>query len=368
MKKRITIDARWLLGGIGAYIEHLLEGFAQSSNGFTIEAITRPQHAKTVAQWCDHLRIVDIPIYTLAEQVAIPRAAKEADLLHIPHYNAPLLHRGKLLVSIHDVIHLTDPAYRKNPGIQLYAKPMLRLAARKADHIITVSDYSKAQIVEHLGVPSEKVTTIHRVVNEQFCCFDRKGAADTVFGELQIKQPYVLYVGNLKPHKNVSVLLRAFALLRKRIETPLQLVVLGEDEKWAKPIFEEAGVLGIENEAHFIPQVSRELLPKLYAAASLLVMPSRVEGFGLPVLEAMASGTPVVCSNAASLPEVAGNAALYFDPSNFEELAGAIKRVLDSKDLQDDLRKKGLLRAEQLAWKKSVEKHLQVYEQLLRDE
>ena len=121
MKKQITIDARWLRGGIGTYTEHLLEGLAQSRNGFEVSAITTTENLNRVSQWCHRLRTVNSPIYSVAEQLKIPFAARGADLLHIPHYNAPLLHSGRLVVSILDVIHLTDPAYRRNLSVQAYA-------------------------------------------------------------------------------------------------------------------------------------------------------------------------------------------------------------------------------------------------------
>jgi glycosyltransferase involved in cell wall biosynthesis len=364
MKKQITIDARWLKGGIGTYTEHLLEGLSKSSNGFEVEAITRPEHADTVAQWCSKMRIVDAPIYTLTEQLTVPKAASSADLLHVPHYNVPLFHAGPLLVSILDVIHLTDPAYRKNLAVQLYARPMLHLAARKARHIVTISEFSKAQIVNHLGVAPEKITAIHCGVNGQFRCLDRDEAAREV-RSLNIRAPYVLYVGNLKPHKNVPTLLRAFALLRSRISIPHRLVVLGDDPKGSFSLAEDCRNFRISDSVSVIPHVPAKILPKLYSAADLLVMPSRVEGFGLPVLESMASGTPVICSRAASLPEVGGDAALYFDPQDADELATLMETVLTSSDLRADLRLRGLARARELTWKQSVNRHLEVYERVL---
>jgi len=364
MKKRITIDARWLRGGIGTYTEHLLEGLSKSRNGFEVEAITRPEHVDTVSQWCPKMRIVDSPIYTLSEQLAVPRAARNADLLHVPHYNAPLLHGGPLVVSILDVIHLTDPAYKKNLAVQFYARPMLHLAARKASHIVTISEFSKAQIVEHLAVAPEKITAIHCGVNGQFRCDNRDEAAREV-GRLNIRLPYVLYVGNLKPHKNVPTLLRAFALLRSRISVPHRLVVLGDDPQGSRSLEESCRNLKISEAVSLIPRVPAMVLPKLYAAADLLVMPSRVEGFGLPVLESMASGTPVICSRAASLPEVGGDAVLYFDPQDADELATLMETVLSSDVLQADLRQRGLSRARELSWKRSVDGHLEVYERVL---
>src|SRR5262249_35053103 len=154
------------------------------------------EHAETVSQWCSRMRIVDAPIYTLTEQIVVPKAASNADLLHVPHYNIPLFRRGQLLVSILDVIHITDPAYRNNLAVQLYARPMLHLAARKASHIVTISEFSKAQIIEHLGVPPEKITAIHCGVNGQFRCPDRSEAVQAVQNDLGVQTPYLLYVGN----------------------------------------------------------------------------------------------------------------------------------------------------------------------------
>ncbi len=365
MVRNVTIDARWLAGGIGTYTKQLLAGICQSPDGFEVRAIARQRDAKLVAQWCPQVKVVNMPTYTLGEQLAVPWATRGADLLHIPHYNAPLLHRGKLVVSILDLIHITDPVYRRSLNSWAYARPMLNLAARKAAHIVTISEYSKAQIVERLGVPPSKVTTIYCGVNSQFRCVERGEASTAVSETLGLQAPYLLYVGNLKPHKNVSTLLQAFALLRKRRDIPQRLVILGDDVRWKHPLVEECSRLGIDDTAYFVPYVSQELLPKVYAAADLFVTPSTIEGFGLPVLEAMACGTPVVCSCAASLPEVGGDAVLYFDPASPDELASTIERVLSSRELQDALRAKGLERAKQFTWEESTRKHIELYRQLL---
>jgi glycosyltransferase involved in cell wall biosynthesis len=365
MRAAVTIDARWLAGGIGTYTKQLLAGICQSPDGFEVRAITREKDAKLVSQWCQRVKVVNMATYTLGEQLAIPWAARGCDLLHIPHYNAPLLHRGPLLVSILDLIHITDPVYSNTFGSWVYARPMLNLVARKAQHIVTLSEYSKAQIVERLGVQPEKVTAIHCGVTPQFHWVGRDEATAAVSETLGTQKPYILYVGSLKPHKNVSTLLKAFAMLRKRHEIPQRLLIIGDDARWKLPLLEECVRLGIGDATHFVPYVSQELLPRVYAAAELLVMPSTIEGFGLPVLEAMASGTPVVCSRAASLPEVAGDAALYFDPASAEELADKIEKLLNSTGLQESLRAKGLERARQFTWEESTRKHLKVYQHLL---
>jgi len=365
MNAKVMIDARWLAGGIGTYTKQLLAGICQSPDGFEVQAITRQRDAKLVAQWCPRVKVVNMPTYTLREQLAIPWAAKGCDLLHVPHYNAPLLHRGPLLVSVLDLIHITDPVYSRSARSWVYARPMLNLVARKADHIVTISEYSKAQIVERLGVQAEKVTAIHCGVNGQFRCADRKEAYAAVSEALGIQEPYLLFVGSLKPHKNIFTLLQAFMLLRQRHDIGQRLLIVGDDARWKSLLLEECSRLGIRDNTTFVPYVSQELLPKVYAGADLLVMPSTIEGFGLPVLEAMASGTPVVCSRAASLPEVAGDAALYFDPASAKELADAIEKLLSSSELQENLRAKGLERAKQFTWEESTRKHVELYRRLL---
>ena len=365
MKSRLTIDARWLVGGIGTYTRHLLEGLKKQGSEFEVHAITREQHTESAKQWCGRMTVVDAPIYTAREQWAIPQAAQGCDLLHVPHYNAPLLQRTPLVITIHDLIHITDPGYRASFKVWAYARPVLSLAAQRAQHIITVSEYSKAQIVERLRVSASKVSTIHCGVNGEFLPMAREEASKEVATALEIHEPYLLFVGNLKRHKNISTLLKAFALLRERRDIPQRLLLLGGDPRGERELAAESARLGISARVDFVPHVGQALLPKVYVAADALVLPSRVEGFGLPVLEAMACGTPVICSRAASLPEVGGEAVMYFDPQSPEDLARAIEQVLGSKELRESLRAKGLLRAARFTWYESVAKHVQVYRAVL---
>ena len=361
MSKIVSIDARWLIGGIGTYTENLLQGLGQHENGLEFHAIVRGMDAPRVREWCSHVTVVDAAIYTVLEQLLIPRAAKKCDLLHVPHYNIPLLHRKPLIVSIMDVIHISCPAYRHKLSSSLYARPMLNIAAWKADHVVTVSEYSKSQIMEMLGIPSSRISVIHCGVGAQFRPDSGEQESQSVVRSLGLPQPYLLYVGNLKPHKNVVTLLRAFAHLRQRKKLSHGLLIVGDDARWKGAVVSECMRLGIDDHVVFIPRVSQALLPKIYAAADLLVMPSTVEGFGLPVLEAMASGAPVACSRAASLPEVAGDAAAYFDPASSEDLAEVIERLVHSSDLRKSLLAKGLHRVKQFTWQESTRKHIELY-------
>jgi len=365
MTKIVAIDARWLVGGIGTYTENLLLALRQMADGLEFRAIARGADVERVKALCSRVTVVDVPIYTLLEQILIPRAAKKCDLLHVPHFNVPLLHRGPLVVSIMDVIHLRSPEYRRNLSSILYARPMLNAAARKADQIITVSHHSKLQIMETLGIPGSKISVIHCGVGAQFRQNRNHKESQTAAQALGTDRPFLLYVGNLKPHKNVTTLLRAFAQLHRGKKLAHSLVIVGQDARWNRSILDECSRLRIHDSTIFVPYVSPALLPKLYAAADLFVMPSTAEGFGLPVLEAMACGTPVVCSNAASLPEVAGDAALYFDPASHEELAEQIELLLQSAALRSSLREEGLRRANQFTWQNFARKHVALYHQLL---
>jgi glycosyltransferase involved in cell wall biosynthesis len=365
MPKTVTIDARWLVGGIGTYTENLLRGFGHNGNGLELHAIVREADAARVKEWCTRVTVVNAPIYTLWEQLLVPRAAKECNLLHVPHYNVPVLHRGPLIVSIMDVIHISCAPYRHSARSYLYARPMLNFAARKADHVVTVSNYSKAQIVEALGIPETKITVIHCGVGAEFHPDYDKTECKSMVARLGISRPYLLYVGNLKPHKNVSTLLQAVAQLHGRKKLSHELVIVGDDARWKRTIVDECVRLGVADQVVFVPYVSQALLPKIYAAADLLVMPSNAEGFGLPIVEAMACGTPVACSQAASLPEVAGDAAAYFDPEDAENLAETIERLAHSSDLRESLRAKGLQRAKQFTWQEFTRKHIEVYYRLL---
>jgi len=363
--KTVTIDARWLVGGIGTYTRNLLEQFHHHSDGFTVEAIVRPQDSGAVREFCREVTVIDEPIYTLREQFLIPRASRDADLLHVPHFNAPLLRRGPLVVSIMDVIHLRATAYRRSLSTLFYARPMLYAVARKADHIITVSTFSKKEIVSALGVPEAKITVIPCGVGAEFTPRPSSPAGLDTARTVGVRPPFLLYVGNLKPHKNVSALLRAFAELRLAKKIPHSLLIVGDDPRWKHSLVSECVRLGIRNGVVFVPHVSQSLLPKLYRAADLLVLPSLIEGFGLPVLEAMACGTPVVASSAASLPEVAADAALYVDPADPRELAAQIERLVQCSDLRACLRAKGLQRSRLFTWEASARRHGELYCQLL---
>jgi glycosyltransferase involved in cell wall biosynthesis len=330
-----------------------------------LHAITSDLHSAVIDAWCPQRTIVNAPIYSVREQWAIPLAMSGTGLLHVPHYNAPLLRRGAMVITIYDLIHITDHAYRNSLKSWAYGRPMLHLAARKANHIITTSQYSKNQIVEHLRIPESKVSVIYPALSAEFKTLDREQASKAVSSQLGVPTPYILYVGNLKPHKNFPLLLKAFAQLCQRGRLPHRLMAVVHGEDGSGSLRDELRRLNVLDRVDLVSKIGTNLLGQAYAAADAVVLPSRLEGFGLPVLEAMACGAPVVCSRASSLPEIGGEAVEYFDLSNPEDLCEKLEHVLNSPEHAIEMRARGFERAEYFRRNDTVSQHIEVYRKVL---
>jgi glycosyltransferase involved in cell wall biosynthesis len=358
---QLTFDARWLSSGIGTYTVNVLSRL-KGCGDISVRALTLPQHRFDLERYCDRVDVVSASIYTVREQIQIPVAARRSPLLHVPHYNVPVFHFGPLLVSILDLTHILDEGYRHTLKSRLYARPMLQLAAKKADHIFTLSEYSKRQIQQILGVEPGKITVTYCGVSEQFKPASPHIARARLAKEMGLHGSYVLYVGNLKPHKNLPTLMRAYAKLATERGLEQKLLIVGDDPSGGPHLRELARELGIQQAVRFVEHVSSELLPLVYAGADLLVLPSFEEGFGLPVAEAMACGTPVIASYAASLPEVVGNAGVMFDPKRTEALMVAMADVLSSSALREHLRAAGPIQARRFDWQECAMRHYRVYQ------
>ena len=207
------------------------------------------------------------------------------------------------------------------------------------------------------------MTVTYNGVGPEFFPEPREAAMQAVRHKCGVTRPYVLYVGNLKPHKNVDGLLRAFALVCAKTASNCELLIIGDDTTDGPALKRLATDLGVRDAIRFAGKVSDDVLRSAYSAAELTVLPSFEEGFGLPVLESMACGTPVACSRAASLPEVAGNAAEYFDPNNIESIAAAMDRLLHSDSERQKLRQAGFANAKQFTWSACAHRHLEIYRQ-----
>jgi len=361
----LAFDARAHATGIGRYSEQLLSGLRTSLPGVEIWCVAHPAHAHKLAAYADRIIPSSAAMYSMAAQATIPGLVRGATLLHCPHYDIPVLYPERMSVTIHDVTHLLDPSFRNTLKSRILAKSLLKLAVAKARRIITISQYSKQMILEYLGGSENKISVIHRYASPIFAPMPQAAAKEAVRHRLGISHSYFLFVGSPKPHKNLPVLFEAFARMRSREHCTVELVIIGEDQKNEPVLRHLAAQLGIERSLHWISSVSDELLRVCYVAAEATILPSRQEGFGLPVIESMACGTPVICANAASLPEVAGGCALLFDPPSPEDCSVQMSRILESPELRGELREKGLERARQFDAARAVAAHTRLFSELL---
>lgn len=357
----ISVDARMLShSGIGTYLVNLLPSIIAALPSQRVSLLGDPEKIRAVLS-LEEPRVTLIPcsanIYSVQEQLELPRLIpKESKLFWSPHYNIPMFYRGPLLVTIHDMFHLAMPQYVGGWHKRAYARLLFTRLRQQANHILTVSEFSKQEILRLTSSGEQPITVTHLGVDE--------GWSNVAKGQPLHERPYIIFVGNVKPHKNVRGLLEAFSLIYKEI--PHDLVIAGKREGFVtgdEAVAKQAETLG--QRVVFTGYVSDENLKKYVVGASTLVLPSFYEGFGLPPLEAMACGCPVIVSNAASLPEVCGDAALYVDPNNPQDIAATIRRLLGDEVLQHQLKQKGLECVKLFSWDKCAMETLQVIETLL---
>jgi glycosyltransferase involved in cell wall biosynthesis len=352
--------------GIGTYLKNLLENYARMDCDFSFR-LACPRQESVREFGCDRFTWVraDAPIYSLREQWEILRLAQGADVLHCPHYNIPYFYRGPMVVTIHDVNHLVMRQFLPSRLAYYYARFMMRAAGRHATRVITDSQHSMQLIRAHLSVPEEKIRVIYLGLGDRFQGTDVSPDAARLqkFG---ICKPYVLYVGNIKPHKNIQGLLRAFSLLNPALRNSHHLVIVGKKEDFQTYLHQLAEELRIATQIVFTDYVTDDDLRNFYAGASVLVLPSFTEGFGLPALEAMANGVPVIASNSSSLPEVVGSAGILVDPKETGSIANAITQVLSDPARHRQLVERGKERAQLFSARKAATEHLEVLREVAR--
>jgi len=368
---RIGIDARKLHDfGIGTYIRNLLRHLARLDRESEYVVLCRPEDRQTLAAVGPNFRTVaeSAPNYSLAEQVRIPLALKRerVSLFHAPHYVLPPLVRCPSVVTIHDCIHLMFPQYLPNRLALGYARTSIRLAAQRATRVMTVSESSKRDILRFVNVPAEKIAVIYNAYDERFGVEPKDDDVSRVRERYQLHDEFVLYAGNVKPHKNLARLIEAFHIVRNRGLDRLKLVMIGDEISRYAELRRAVHRHQLHQYVRFLGYLPEETLAVMYRLAGVFVFPSLYEGFGLPPLEAMASGTPVVTSNVSSLPEVAGDAALLVDPYDPTAIADAIHRVLTNDVLRADLKRRGGAQARKFSWETSVRRVRDIYDEVSR--
>ena len=366
---RIAIDARKLHDfGIGTYVRNLLRHLARQDARNEYVVFCRPADREYVAELGGNIRPVveSAPAYSIREQYRLPLALRREriDVFHAPHYVLPPLTPCRSVVTIHDCIHLMFPQYLPGRLAHAYARGVLWAAVRRSDRILTVSEASKRDILRFFSVSAGKVEVIPNGIDERFRLVPSDEEIARVRERYLLHDPFLLYAGNIKPHKNLERLIEAFHLLRQRGHEHLRLLIIGNEVSKYPTLRRMVHHFKLHAYVRFLGFVPDQMLAVLYRLADVFVFPSLYEGFGLPPLEAMASGTPVVTSNVSSLPEVVGDAALLIDPYDTGSIAGAIERILSDPALREDLVRRGQARAREFSWERSVARIRSVYEEV----
>jgi glycosyltransferase involved in cell wall biosynthesis len=359
---KIAIDARkWRDYGIGTYVRNLVRHLATLDRETTYFLFCDRADEPTLRDLAENFVPVveDSAGYSVREHFTIPVKLHRlgVQLLHSPHYVLPLLCRTRSIVTIHDCIHLLFPQYLPNRMAYQYARAMMGNAVRRSDLVLTVSEASRRDILRfYPRADPDRLQVIPNAIDEAILDDPGEEEMERVQERYQIRGRFVLYAGNIKPHKNLERLVAAFGLIKQRPgHEDVKLLIIGDEINRYGSLRRSVETAGVRQDVRFFGFVPSKTLSALYRLASVFAFPSLYEGFGLPPLEAMACGTPVVTSRISSLPEVVGDAALLVDPYSTEDIAHGLERVLGDEGLRGELSTRGRARVKQFSWERSVE-------------
>ncbi|MCC7153501.1 MAG: glycosyltransferase family 4 protein [Bryobacterales bacterium] len=356
------------LTGNEVYVRNLLSNLALLDKVSTFTAFySVPEAAHAIPDRFKACRVSSNPFVRLGFD--LPRRVLQGrpDLLHV-QYTAPLFCDARTVVSVHDVSFLERPEYfRKSRALQL--SMTVGQTVRRAARVLTPSEYSRERVIHHYGLPEEKVVTIPMAVSPVFRPIQKEIAAARIARSYGLTQPFLLHVGELQPRKNHLGLIAAYAsLIRSFPNFPHHLVMVGKDSWYSDQIRQAAKASGVADRLHFAGFVPDEDLVNFYNACDLFVFPSYYEGFGIPILEAMACGCAVACSHTSAMAEVANGTAILFNPESRGEVVRAIRDLLLDGDLRARLERMGLQRAAQFTWQNTASKTLDVYYDVVREQ
>lgn len=361
--------------GVGRYVRSLVKALASvdTANQYLLyvnrtQSIDEPLACKNVAFW-PNIFPWDFALRNrlMEWQLCLPYDLQRGalDLFHFTFpQDVPFQHPVRFVVTIHDLISLIfREHYRHNRLRPLYDYMWTR-AAKSAEMIITVSQNSRKDIIEVLQIPDERIRVIYEAADPVFRPVENREEVEGLKEGLSLTN-YILYVGGMEPRKNLVCLLKAFKQLPKDLGNSFRLVIAGRPDQFFAELQREVERQGLSGKVSFTGFITGERLVLLYNGASVLVLPSLYEGFGFPLLEAMACGTPVICARSASVPEIAEDAALYFDPKDANELTDALSKVLEDPSLAAGLREKGFQQAARFSWEKTARETLEVYKEVV---
>jgi len=380
---KIVIDARMYgleHAGIGRYVANLVKEIRdlKLKNQEIILLVRKKDFKKLKREVGSDFRLVSCSAahYSLQEQIIVPLQLikLKPDLVHFPHFNVPVFWWGKQVVTIHDLIKHqsrgpeTTTRWQPFYWFKYFAYRLITwLAVRRAKKVIVPSQWWKKKLIEYYHLQPEKVAVTYEGVEVLFSQKRSAREIQSVLKRYRLRRPFVIYTGSLYPHKNIPRLIQAILYLNdaNHLSKPLSLVIVCSRNVFYQRLKKEIKQMRAGRWVKLVGFVPDRELGALYRAATAFVFPSLLEGFGLPGLEAMAAGLPVVASNSSCLPEIYGQAALYFDPRKKKEIAAQILRVLSDKEIRAKLIEAGFRQVRKYSWQKMAQETLRVYQSVL---
>ena len=369
---RVAIDIRRAGDyGIGTYIRNIVNQLARLDGATRYLLIGQRQHLEEFDPLPENFELLeysaDPASFHTHFHLPLLLQRRHVDILHMPWLYAPAVIPCRLVITVHDLTDLLSPPVAASPLVQTGRLFLARRALARASRILAVSHSSKRELARVFGVPENKIEVIYNAVDERFVREPLPADADRILERHAVNYPFVLYAGNIKPQKNLARLIEAFAVAKAELRehpefSQLKLLLIG-DALTKHPDLRRAVVrTRVREDVRFLGFVPYAVLRVFYARARAFLFPSLYEGFGLPPLEAMAHGTPVLTSNASSLPEVFGQAALLVNPENVFEIARGIRQILTEGVLRESLVRRGYELVQRFSWERSAQQVRAVYE------
>jgi len=368
---RIALDIRKLNDfGIGTYIRNLSLNLAKIDRENSYFLVGHSRDAADLGPLPPNFSFILAPTQQSSfwNEVVLPFLLRKnrIQILHTPHYDPPFFLPCKSIITIHDCVHILFPSSKDGYG---RAKKATRRAVKRSCHIFTVSEATQRDLIRLFALPEEKISVVYNAIDERAVLTNNLEEQKKVLERYQVHDPFLLYAGNIKPHKNLERLIEAFSVLKGELKEDerwknLKLVIIGDELSKSQILRRTVMRSGVQHDVRFFGFVPYETLRVFYKSAEVFVFPSLYEGFGLPPLEAMSNGTPVLTSNVSSLPEVLEDAALFVNPENVFEICKGIKHLLFDAPLRAELVEKGLEQSRKYSWSKCAKLVLETYRRI----
>jgi glycosyltransferase involved in cell wall biosynthesis len=372
---RVAIDIRRAGDyGFGTYIRNIVNQLARMDDDSQYLLIGQRHHLAEFDPLPENFELLDYPHEpgTFHTHLHLPWVLRQRkiDILHMPWFYAPAIVPARLLLTVHDLSDVLAPPVGTSPPVQTGRLYFAKRALTRADHIFAVSQSSKRDLARSFRIPESKISVVYNAVDERFLSEPLSPDPDRILERHAVTSPYVLYAGNIRPQKNLPRLIEAFAVAKAELAghpefAQLKLLVIGEALNRHSDLRRAVVRARVREDVRFLGFVPRPVLRVFYSRALAFLFPSLYEGFGLPPLEAMAHGTPVLTSNVSSLPEVFSEAALLVNPENVFDIARGIRQILTEHALRETLRRRGYERVRMYSWERAAQLVQGAYRSLL---